>query len=107
MGKTKENVFHKELEIVNRAKDLVNDPDTTPDLLAEEYHTLANHYDKLLKETKVLTSVSDRLHHKLSDANTQLTKQKDEIGEINEELTTNNQVLQDTINELIKASPNK
>ena len=39
----------------------------------------------------------------MDDANAQLTKQKDEIGEINEELTTNNQVLQDTINELIKA----
>lgn len=101
--KGKENVFHKESEILQHAKSIIENPSSTPEELAEGYSTLSASYDKLLKETKVLTSVSDRLHYKLNDANQVLQKQKDEIGEINEELKTNNQVLQDTINELIKA----
>ena len=102
-GKQKENIFQKELDILDNAKQLVSDPNLKRETLAEEYLNLSKHYEKLIKETKVLTSVSDRLHYKLNDANNTLQKQKDEIGEINEELTTNNQVLQDTINELIKA----
>ena len=101
--KVKENVFHKETEILQQAKLTIENTNATPVELAEGYSTLSGYYDKLLKETKVLTSVSDRLHYKLNDANQVLQKQKDEIGEINEELKTNNQVLQDTINELIKA----
>lgn len=101
--KVKENVFHKESEILQQAKLTIENGNATPEELAEGYSTLSGYYEKLLKETKVLTSVSDRLHYKLNDANHELQKQKDEIGEINEELKTNNQVLQDTINELIKA----
>lgn len=99
----KENVFHKELDILQEAKMTIDNPLSSPQQLADGYSELSANYDKLLKETKVLTSVSDRLHFKLNDANQELQKQKNEIGEINEELKTNNSVLQDTINQLIKA----
>jgi len=101
--KQHENVFHKELIVLENAKEIVANPSADIDQLVDEYSNLSKQYEQLLKETKVLTSVSDRLHFKLNDANSLLQKQKDEIGEINEELKTNNQVLQDTINELIKA----
>ncbi|MDH5365889.1 MAG: hypothetical protein OEW67_02825 [Cyclobacteriaceae bacterium] len=100
---SKENIFHKESNVLENAKRLVEKPSTSTKQLAEEYLSLSKQYEQLLKETKVLTSVGDRLHRKLGDANQELQKQKSEIEEINEELKTNNNVLQDTINELIKA----
>lgn len=101
--KVKENIFHKESEFLQIAKHTIEDPIATVEQKENGYAELSKHYEKLLKETKVLTSVSDRLHNKLNDANQELKLQKNEIGEMNEELKTNNQVLQDTINELIKA----
>lgn len=100
---SKQNIFHKESDILENAKRFVAEPPTNTKQLSEEYLVLSKNYEQLLKETKVLTSVGDRLHNKLNDANQKLQKKKDEIGEINEELKTNNNVLQETINELIKA----
>jgi Rad3-related DNA helicase len=97
------NVFHKEASILEKVKQDIGDESISKETLEKSYQDLASHYEKLLKETKVLTSVSDRLHTKLNDANQQLNIQKNEIGEVNEELQLNNQVLQDTINMLMKA----
>lgn len=101
--KAKTNVFHKESDILANAQELVNNDKVSTQELADEYVGLSNHYEKLLKETKMLTSVSDRLHHKINDANSKLTVQSNEIGEMNEELKTNNQVLQETIDKLTQA----
>lgn len=99
----KSNVFHKESSILEKVKLSIDEGCLSNDEIETSYHELSNHYEKLLKDTKVLTSVSDRLHHKLNEANQQLKTQKDEIGEINEELKSNNQVLQDTVDMLMKA----
>ena len=101
--KVKSNVFHKELDILNKAKALSKNSDFSSDELVAEYNALSKQYEKLLKETKMLTSVSDRLHYKLSDANQKLKTQSHEINEINEELKINNQVLQETIDKLTQA----
>lgn len=102
MGK-KSNVFNKESSILEKVKLSIREGCLSSEEIETSYHELSNHYEKLLKDTKVLTSVSDRLHHKFNNANQQLKTQKDEIGEINEELKLNNQVLQDTVEMLMQA----
>ena len=90
----KSNVFHKEASILEKVKLDIAEGNLTGKDIQGAYEKLSQHYEKLLKDTKVLTSVSDRLHHKLNDANQQLNTKTDEIGEINEELEVNNQLLQ-------------
>ena len=102
MGK-KATVFDKETKILEGVKERLANNGQTKEELRQSYLDLSEHYAKLLKDTKVLTSVSDRLHSKLNDANAELKEQKDQIGEINEELTINNQVLQDTVDMLVEA----
>lgn len=99
----KSNVFHKEAGILEDVKKNLSNPNLTKQELEASCQELSVHFEKLLKDTKVLTSVSDRLHHKVNDANTKLQTQSDEIVEINEELKINNQVLQDTVDMLVKA----
>ncbi len=99
----KSNVFHKEESIIEKVKHSISKGFLSDAEIQTSYQELADHYGKLLKETKVLTSVSDRLHYKLNEANQQLNTQAVEIGEINEELKVNNQVLQDTVDMLMKA----
>lgn len=101
--KKKSNVFHKEASILESVKHGISQGNLSKEEIESGYQELSDHYEKLLKDTKVLTSVSDRLHHKLTDANQQLKNQSDEIHEINEELKLNNQVLQDTVDMLMKA----
>ena len=102
MGK-KSNVFHKEVSILEKVKLDIAEGNLTDKDINGAYQELSQHYEKLLKDTKVLTSVSDRLHHKLNDANQQLNTKTNEIGEINEELEVNNQLLQDTVDMLVEA----
>jgi len=99
----KSNVFHKEASILEKVKQDISEESLTPDEIKHAYQGLSEHYEKLLKDTKVLTSVSDRLHHKINDANQQLKQKTDEVGEINEELKMNNHVLQDTVDMLMEA----
>ncbi len=99
----KENIFHKETSILESVKQEIAKGDLSNEEIKNSYQKLSDHYEKLLKETKILTAVSDRLHNKLNDANNQLTSQADEIGEINEELKVNNKVLQETVDMLMKA----
>ena len=72
----KSNVFHREAEVLEKVKLNVSEGKLTPKEIEGEYRSLSKHFEKLLKDTKVLTSVSDRLHHKLNDANEQLNVQK-------------------------------
>ena len=74
--------------------------------LSTEYDNLASHYERLLKEVKMLTSVSDRLHVKLDDANQQLSEQANNIKEINLELRGRNEELNRTLDQLVKAKVN-
>ena len=57
----------------------------------------------MIGEAKLLTSVSDRLHSKLNEANEKLKKADQMINKINDDLKVNNQLLQDTIDPLVKA----
>lgn len=109
VGKTESNnqIFGKETFILNKSKALVNDPNLTLEAYKKEYISLCNNYEKLLGEAKVLTSVGDRLHARLDTANKNLKNQAEEINEINKNLQLKNQLLKDTIDQLIKAKIGK
>lgn len=99
----KQDVFRNEMQILEELKKVLNQGDVSNELFREKYQILCDKYERLLGEAKFLTSVSDRLQSKLNVANETLTKQSDEINTINNDLTVNNQILQDTIDQLVKA----
>lgn len=104
------SVFQRELEFLEQARQFAEDPNQSKASLTEKYEDILSKYERLLGEAKLLTSVSDRLHHKLNQANDKLNHandrlkdQAEEIQTINEDLKVNNQVLQDTIDQLLRA----
>lgn len=100
---TKSDVFQAELDFLNEVRVLAEDDNIPAEKVKENYKLLCSKYDRLIGEAKLLTSVSDRLHSKLNEANEKLKKQSDEINKINDDLKVNNQLLQDTIDQLVKA----
>ncbi|HAA15490.1 MAG TPA: hypothetical protein DCE41_28820 [Cytophagales bacterium] len=97
------SVFQKELEFLEEARKVADAKDPSMDHLRHGYVDVLSKYERLLGEAKLLTSVSDRLHHKLNQANDKLKEQSEEINNINEDLKVNNQILQDTIDQLLRA----
>jgi uncharacterized phage infection (PIP) family protein YhgE len=97
------DVFQSEIDFLNEVRALAEDNDIPAEKVKENYKLLCDKYDRLIGEAKLLTSVSDRLHSKLNEANEKQKKQSDEINKINDDLKVNNQLLQDTIDQLVKA----
>ncbi|WKV11603.1 hypothetical protein [Marivirga harenae] len=100
---TQSDVFQAEIDFLNEVRALAEDDNIPTEKVKENYKLLCDKYDRLIGEAKLLTSVSDRLHAKLNEANEKLKKQSDEINKINDDLKVNNQLLQDTIDQLVKA----
>jgi len=100
---TQSDVFQAEIDFLNEVRALAEDENIPADKVKDNYKLLCDKYDRLIGEAKLLTSVSDRLHAKLNEANEKLKKQSDEINKINDDLKVNNQLLQDTIDQLVKA----
>lgn len=100
---TQSDVFQAEIDFLNEVRVLTEDENIPAEEVKENYKLLCDKYDRLIGEAKLLTSVSDRLHSKLNEANEKLKKQSDEINKINDDLKVNNQLLQDTIDQLVKA----
>lgn len=103
MRKRKSDVFGKEKDILSHVQGMCQREDISHEQLTDEYNDLTSHYERLLKEVKMLTSVSDRLHVKLDDANQQLSEQANNIKEINLELRGRNEELNRTLDQLLKA----
>lgn len=100
---TQSDVFQAEIDFLNEVRALAEDDNIPTEKVKENYKLLCDKYDRLIGEAKLLTSVSDRLHAKLNEANEKLKRQSDEINKINDDLKVNNQLLQDTIDQLVKA----
>ncbi|WP_375577585.1 hypothetical protein ABWH96_11035 [Marivirga tractuosa] len=100
---TQSDVFQSEIDFLNEVRALAEDNNIPTEKVKENYKLLCDKYDRLIGEAKLLTSVSDRLHSKLNEANEKLKRQSDEINKINDDLKVNNQLLQDTIDQLVKA----
>lgn len=97
------DVFQAEIDFLDEVRALAADDNIPADEVKENYKLLCTKYDRLIGEAKLLTSVSDRLHSKLNEANEKLKNQSDEINKINDDLKVNNQLLQETVDQLVKA----
>ena len=97
------DVFQSEIDFLQEVRTLSQDNDIPAEVVKDNYKKLCDKYERLIGEAKLLTSVSDRLHSKLNEANEKLKKQSEEINKINDDLKVNNQLLQDTIDQLVKA----
>jgi uncharacterized membrane protein len=124
MEESKEQLFDKELKVLEHAKSILEQINQADADWKAEYKTLTDDFEKLLEDSKVITKISDRLQNrlnltndKLKEANDTLEANSKEIAEKNEELRAindeieqknvllqnTNQILQSTIDELTKA----
>lgn len=87
-------VFNKEQKVFMHSQNIMKDTfESQAPEIYEEYSKLTKNYGRLLDETKLITSVSDRLQNKLNKAN--------------EKIILQNQELQETIDLLTKAKISK
>lgn len=98
-----EEIFQREKEYLQRAQAIAQNNKLDHSDLKEEFVDLCAQYERLIGEAKIITSISDRLYHKLNFANEQQKKQSDQINKINQDLKVSNQILQDTVDQLVKA----
>jgi hypothetical protein len=91
--KNKNHVYEREQAQYKEAKRFLKRMEEEEGLNTEEYKVeyekLLDHYGLLLQDSRLITSVSDRLQNKLNRANDKITEQ--------------NEQLQETINMLLKA----
>lgn len=86
------DLYHEEEETLKGFRNKIRYENLTRKDLLE----FTEHYQDLLAQSKVITRVSDRLQSKLNKAN-------DKIKEQNEEITEKNQLLENTISQLVRA----
>ena len=97
----KDNIFGKEENVSSHVKEVIGSITTrSPENIISEYTFLSKSYEELLGQTKLVTSVSDRLQGKLNRA-------YDKIQKFNSDLESKNIELQETIDELTKARASK
>lgn len=97
----KDNIFGKEENVRNHVREVIETrASRSPENILDEYNILSKNYEELLGQTKLVTSVSDRLQGKLNKA-------YDKIQKINSEIEARNIELQETIDELTKARASK
>lgn len=105
LTENRKNAFEQESLILAHAQELTESDTNVP---SGEFKKLVGSYENLLNDVKLLTSVSDRLQNRLSNANEklqnlnqQLKHQSDEIQMINEDMNKKNTELQKTLDELM------
>jgi hypothetical protein len=99
--------YTKENEIIARYRALAEQKDITPEQVSLALNEVCNQYERLLDDSKLLTSVGDRLQRKLKSANQMLREQSEEIKRINNSLNEKNTELQLTIDELTRAKASR
>lgn len=101
--KKSEVAYRRENELLAKYKAVAEDDSLSKDEYKEAVNTLVKSYQTLLSDTKLLTSVGDRLQRKLKGANMLLEQQAEEIRRVNDDLQLTNVALKSTIDELTKA----
>jgi sigma-B regulation protein RsbU (phosphoserine phosphatase) len=75
-----DNIFRKETEVIKKVDIIQNSNIYDFDELMNEYSALGSEYQKLLKQTKKLVSISDRTQKELFSTREELQKQYDYIN---------------------------
>lgn len=95
--------YEKESDILKGLREKAADESLSREEYQAALKDIAIHFDRLLKDAKLLTSVGDRLQKKLKSTNVLLKEQAEEIKRFNEELKSKNIELQLTIDELTRS----
>jgi len=95
--------YSRENDLIVRYRDILSDDERSKEDYREAFEEMYKQYVKLLDDTKLLTSLGDRLQRKLRSTNMLLKQQSEEIKEINEALNQTNVELKTTIDELTRA----
>lgn len=95
--------YGKEADVLKKLKETSVNESLSREEYQEALKDITIHFDRLLKDAKLLTSVGDRLQRKLKSTNALLKEQAEEIKRFNEELKTKNIELQLTIDELTRS----
>jgi len=102
------DIFAKEFEELKKIQNLIENKNLGEDEdLWDRYVNLSEQYERLLNDSAVITSISDRLQNRLEKTNQKLQEQSEEIKTINNELEARNQLLEQTISELTKTKISK
>ncbi|MCS6795118.1 MAG: hypothetical protein RMJ97_04045 [Raineya sp.] len=91
-----EKIYIKEVNELQRAKQIAEKLDLHEHNLKEEYKRLLLNFEESIGQMRLITKVSDKIQKKLDKANAALDQK-------NKELDAKNQELQRTINELTQA----
>lgn len=97
-----DNAYSREAEVVAYYRKLANSGNLSPEAKTQALEEFTTHYERLLDDSKLLTSVGDRLQRKLKSANLMLREQAEEIKRANREVQQKNAELENTISELTK-----
>jgi len=98
-----EVAFKREIEFAEKLKIFRQRENLKHEDIVYVLDEVTLNYNRLLQESKLLTSVGDRLQRKLKSANLMLKEQSEEIQRINDSLTERNVELQLALDELTKA----
>jgi hypothetical protein len=101
INNNKETIFEKETEVINHSKGIVTN--SRDNVSLGEYKLLLENYVQLLEETRLITSISDKIQGKLKIANEQLQVQSEQINKMNWMLDAENSKLQINIKELARS----
>lgn len=99
----KEQLYDEEEKILSEARELAKQKDLSSAELKKGLEKLSEHYEELLNNAKLITSISDRFQEKLKLANDKLQIQAEEINRINLELDADNRALKGDLTKLTKA----
>jgi diguanylate cyclase (GGDEF)-like protein len=73
-------VYVREYQLLERIRNIQNNPDLLKEDFKKHYAELGKEYAKLLKQTIKITRIGDSNQRKLLYANEQIEKQKEELG---------------------------
>ena len=103
MSDKNNDTFKKEEEFLRKLKEQIEQGSIPADCAQSIIKEISDNYEKLLKDVKLLTSVSDRLQAREIKYKHKIQEQKAKIQKYNRELRRKNAELQKTIEELTKA----
>ena len=86
----KTDVFEKEKQVLEQTEEiasLAKEGSVEKSELVEHYFILKKHFSRLLEESSLITSVSDRLQNKLNRANEKITNQNTQLQQTIDMLT--------------------
>lgn len=102
MAEKKEHIYEDEQQQLDHAKKVLKDSKSSSEAIKKEFTALTEHFEELLNNTILITSISDRFQEKYKNVNEQLMSQAEAISKANLQLETDNRALRINLKNLNK-----